>query len=30
LERTVKDPEPPVLEDRERQERNRLLAEEQK
>jgi hypothetical protein len=30
LERTVRDSEPPVLEDHEPRERNRLLAEEQK
>jgi hypothetical protein len=30
LERTVRDSEPPVLEDHERWERNRLLAEDQK
>jgi hypothetical protein len=30
LERVVRDFEPPVLEDHERRERNRLLAEEQK
>jgi hypothetical protein len=30
LERVVKDSEPPVLEDRERRERNHLLAEGQK
>jgi hypothetical protein len=30
LERVVRDSEPPVPEDREQRERNRLLAEEQK